>query len=315
MRISVVINPSAGKINKTSLVKELKEYFFRCHLSFYEATDLCQFFKKEIKEKSSAFIIAGGDGTFNFCLQKIMKLKEEGWSVPPVRILSLGTANDLANEIGSSKNVKSTFDTVFKQKTKNIDVLRVSSRDKISYMITNGGIGIPCVTAEYANTLRSNIYKRKNRLLVKVMRYMGSFIYTICLLRAFFSKKIPRRWRFSIQVNDMEEVSSDSKFIFINNQNSIASGVLLAPETTNDDGLFNLTIFNAKTLLKAIYLNWSLRKKQLKGVQAKYEARKIKIKSSTGNKFDFFGDGEVLLKNTEECTVELLQSSLPLLIH
>ena len=315
MRISVIINPSAGKINKTSLVKELKEYFFRCHLSFCEATDLYQFFKEEIGEKSSAFIIAGGDGTFNFCLQKIMKLKEEGWNIPPVRILSLGTANDLANEIGSSKDVKSAFDTVFKQKIKNIDVLRVSSQDNISYMVTSGGIGIPCVTAEYANILRHRLYKSKNKLLIKTIKYMGSSLYTLCLLRAFFSKKIPYKWKFSIQMNDKEEIFSDSKFIFINNQSSIADGLILAPETVNDDGLFNLTILNPKTLLKAIYLNWSLRRMQLKDIQTKYEVHKIKIKNTTGNKFDFFGDGEILLKNTEECTIELVKSSLPILIN
>lgn len=78
MRISVVINPNVEKTNKNALMKELQEYFFRCHLSFCETNSLSQFFKEEIKEKSKTFIIAGGDGAINFCLQAIMKLKEEG---------------------------------------------------------------------------------------------------------------------------------------------------------------------------------------------------------------------------------------------
>ena len=315
MRISVVINPKAGKINKAALVKELKEYFFRCHLYFFETNSLSQFFREEIGEKSQVFIIAGGDGTVNFSLQAIMRLKEEGWEVPPVCILSLGTANDLANEIGGSKNVKSVFDKVFKQKIKNIDILRVSSQNNTAYMVTNGGIGIPCVAADYSNTLRQHIHKGKNKLLIKTIKYMGSSIYTFCLLKAFFSDKIPDKWKFSIQINDTKVISSDSKFIFVNNQNSIADGVILAPETANDDGLFNLTIFNSKTLLKTIYLKWNLRRMQLTGIQSKYEAHKIHIKNITGNKFDFFGDGEILLKNVEECTIKLLKSSLPVLIN
>ena len=75
MRISVVINPKAGKTNKRTLMEELKEYFFRCNLCFFEEGDLSQFFKEEVKEKSEAFLIAGGDGTVNLCLQEIMKLK------------------------------------------------------------------------------------------------------------------------------------------------------------------------------------------------------------------------------------------------
>ena len=315
MRISVVINSKAGKINKEVLVKELKEYFFRCHLCFFETNSLFQFFREEIREKSQAFIIAGGDGTVNFSLQAIMRLKEEGWEVPPVCILSLGTANDLANEIGGSKNIKSVFDKVFKQKIKYIDVLRVSSQNNTAYMVTSGGIGIPCVAADYSNTLRRYIHKGKNKLLIKTMKYMGSSIYTFCLLKAFFSDKIPDKWKFSIQINDTKTISSDSKFIFINNQNSIADGVILAPETANDDGLFNLTIFNSKTLLKTIYLKWNLRRMQLTGIQSKYEAHKIHIKNITGNKFDFFGDGEILLKNIEECTIQLLKSSLPVLVN
>lgn len=315
MRISVVINPKAGKINKTKLMEELKEYFFRCHLSFFETNVLSQFFREEIGKKSKTFIIAGGDGTINLCLQAIMRVKEEGWEVPPTCILSLGTANDLGKEMGSSKNIKYVFDRVFKQKIKNIDILKVSSKGNISYMATNGGIGIPCVTAEYANALRQHIEKGKNKLLIKTMKYMGSSIYTFCFLKAFFSKKIPNKWKFSIQINDTKEILSDSKFIFINNQNSLADGLMLAPETANDDGLFNLTIFNPKTFLRTIYLNWSLRRMQLKGIKTKYEAHKIKIKNITGNQFDFFGDGEILLRNVEECTVELLRSSLPILIN
>ena len=296
-------------------MKELKEYFFRCHLSFFETNSLSQFFREEINKKSKTFIIAGGDGTINLCLQALMRLKEEGWEIPPVCILSLGTANDLANEIEGSKNVKSAFDKVFKQRIKKIDILRVSSQNNISYMVTNGGIGIPCVTADYANTLRRRIHQGKNKCLIKAVKYMGSSIYILCFLKAFFSNKVPNKWTFSLKIDDKKEIFSDSKFIFINNQNSIAKGLTLAPETANDDGLFNLTIFNSKTLLKSLYLNWNLRRMQLKGVQTRCEAHKIKIKNITGNTFDFFGDGEILLRNIRECKIELLKSSLPILIN
>lgn len=315
MKVSVVLNARSGGYKSENIVELIREYFFRCRISFFTTGSLEEFLRDETHGGSDVFLIIGGDGTVNYCLQHIMRLQEEV-GIPPLYILPLGTANDLAQEINTSASIERAFDTIFEYKIQKIDILKVTSGDQVSFMSTNGGIGIAALTARYSNELRQYIYNLGNKFLIYLIKKIGAFVYTISFLKAIFKLISTNKYSMSIRVDGKEHIVSRSQLIFINNQSVIAKELFIAPVTFNCDGFFNLTIFNIHSIPKIIYLKWLLKKSRNKFEdRVTYEAKEVEINGMNNSTFDFFGDGEILFSNIEKCKIECLHASLPILVN
>jgi diacylglycerol kinase (ATP) len=91
-----------------------------------------------VREKFDPIIAAGGDSTFNEVINGVVKATE-GYKVETrFGILPMGTANDLADNLGISKNLTEAAEIIAAGNTRPIDVCQVNDR----YFINNSGVGL-----------------------------------------------------------------------------------------------------------------------------------------------------------------------------
>jgi diacylglycerol kinase family enzyme len=270
-------------------------------------------------------MICGGDGTINITIQALMPMLNESRTVlPPIAIVSSGTANDLAFEMGISKHVSEAARTILEGEPKPIDIIEVSTSDgQKAYMLTNGGIGVAAETADLANRMRSRLsllskfsaakpYVRfAAGLSYALIKELGSGVYATMLIWALFEWK-KDNWEVEIEMGN-KKIITKSPFILVNNQSTLGGNFIPAPYTRNADGTVNLAILAGKNFMECIKTIRNTGKgivKDQDGHQS-FELEHFKIKNlKPKRKMIFFGDGEILLKNFNEVEVRCLHKGL-----
>jgi diacylglycerol kinase family enzyme len=329
MRVSIVINSNAGSVNEKLIREKIETALFRCDLhysvseSFVETGD---FLRHEIENKSDNLIVCGGDGTINACLQQLMPLNEAGMLIPPVTLICSGTANDLANEVGVSRRIERAARGILEGDIKKIDIVEVVADERKAYMVTNGGIGIPAVTAELSNRVRQGL---RDRLLGReevhrwpwlgeqvraAVRTLGSGLYSLMLVEAL-REWDPKDWSIEL-TTQKRKIVTQSPFILINNQANIGSSFTPAPYTSNSDGTVNVLVVNGERLTEKLAAILRVRQGRIEKIEGceSFEVSEIKIKSLTNRKMRFFGDGEILHRDVSEIVVRCLYQAMPLML-
>ena len=280
--ISVYLNPRAsngshdwqGKINNA---------LFRSQISYPQSKNLDELFlnlEKDIHANVDAILSVGGDGTVHSIIQKLAGT-DIGLLVVPG-----GTANDFAQVMGSSSNIKKIAQTIRLNSIKKIDLINING----TFMATNGGLGFTSEIAKEINELRAEYPQFK-----KVMQFSGKNIYSLFVAKKLLSKEISS-YKFNIESLEFNE-TFESPLILINNQPVIAGSFEVAPYTNHQDGKVNVTIFKHKNRLELLSCI-------LKIMQSKYpsddknlvsfETEHLTIRLLEGaNELSFFGDGEV----------------------
>lgn len=329
MRVGIIINKKAGYADADDLEQKLRKSLFRCELKFYSPKAVQENKKviQEIVDQGDEYlVVCGGDGTLNKTLGPLMSLKSAGKKLPALCIIPVGTANDLAHEMGLSMRVEQAAHSILSGGIKTIDVLEINASGRSEYMITNGGLGIPAETARQANHIRrwikgkaddpktSAFLKPMFKLGKKMVENMGSSIYELMLIREVSSWH-SESWEVSIDVPGKTFFTTQAPFILINNQPSVGGKFTPAPFTSNTDGSFNVLLIQPTALLPQVkaVLGIRLGKVPNVGECPSFEAQVIKIKAlKSPRSLTFFGDGEILHKNVDEITVRCVHPGLPI---
>lgn len=330
MRIAVVINPKAGSVKAGLLEEKIREALFRCDISIHISESLGsmdEFIDQEIGKKADFLVICGGDGTVNASLQTVMKKRESGRELPPLCLICSGTANDLAHEMGITEKVDQAARMILEGQVKKIDVIEVTGDGTTKFMLTNGGLGIPAMTAEKANFLRSFLQARsacqKSHPLLKkgasltyqAVKKMGSAIYSMMLLDSLRQWK-SENWKLEIELPDEKKISTTAPFIMVNNQAATGGTFITAPYTFNNDGLVNLLLVEADHLKNQLQQIIQVSRGNIsEDVNRVFELPEFRIKAKEGSqKLTFFGDGEILFKDVSELTVKCLKQSVSVVV-
>jgi diacylglycerol kinase family enzyme len=192
-----------------------------------------------------------------------------------------------------------------------IDVLRVSTALSESYMITNGGLGIPAKTAGRFNQLRKSIRNSKSPLIKSLgmfgIKAASTRIYEFLFLESLVGWN-SKEWELEIKINDGEAFQTKAPFILINNQARLGKHFVPAPYTLNNDGTFDVTIIDQNQILKVLKTTRLIQKGLDPTSNCKHwEARKLVVKSlNPKTSLSFFGDGEILQSDIQEVSVECL---------
>ncbi len=331
MRVSIIVNPRSGSAKLDLLKQKIEEALFRCDLFFHycESLDsLCLFVKEEIENETSAFLICGGDGTINATLQCLLRHKPAENELPPICLISSGTANDLAHEIKLTERIDHAARLLFEGREKKIDIIEVEAGNEKKYMITNGGIGIPALAANTANELRkflnrfaedpeqTFVNRQLGRLAQKVVKSAGSTIYSMSLLNTV-KNWTSRDWALDIEFPDRKSISTSAPFILVNNQPTVGKKFLTAPYTSHDDGQVNVLIIesdNILTRMEKILRVYTGTLEETESVKS-LETSEFKIKSrNPKKKITFFGDGEILFQNVDEVKVRCLNKNIGVMV-
>ncbi|NRA45587.1 MAG: NAD(+)/NADH kinase [Oligoflexales bacterium] len=279
-KIKVFYNKKASGENSVFWRKEIELKLFRSEVDFITAESRDEFIKK-IKcvsaENTDSVICVGGDGTFNTILQELSRAQI------PFLVVPTGTANDLAHDLGMDGKISKAIASVRSGQYKTIDLIKVNDQ----LMATNGGIGLVSEVAEMVNRYRDTVPGFK-----QAMRLLKGHTYSLMVASRLFQpfKPLP----MSIESDGFNGPVS-SGLLLVNNQSCIGGHFVIAPDTLNNDGHFNVTIFTHKSriAIAAAIL------RALRGLPIDhdpsiitFETSDLRVKASRPLKF--FGDGELL---------------------
>ncbi|NUM59673.1 MAG: kinase [Bdellovibrionaceae bacterium] len=330
MRVSVIINPRAGAVKVDVLKDKISESLFRCELSFHIVShrkEVMAFILSELEQKTNALMVCGGDGTVNETMQMVMSLKL-GDKTPPLSIISSGTANDLSHELGISQRISEAARSILSGEEKKIDIIEAESNGVKKYMLTNGGFGIPAITADKANKLRSFLQKRSqdseekslirhfSKYTHRFVKKMGSEVYSTFLIQSLL-KWDSQDWNVEIEFEDGKRKISKAPFLLINNQPYLGKKFLIAPYTQNTDGMMNLTLIESHHLLTQLLsvlkvLRGSIRESSIVNIS---ERSAFTVRSlSQKRQLTFFGDGEILFRDVQEIKFKCHHQQLTIMV-
>lgn len=290
-RIAIYLNDRASGANTEYSKQELTKKLFRYEVFFREPNgipELDQALLDDLEQGIKNFFILGGDGTCSRILQKIHAPDTNIFIVPR------GTANDLATTLGVFNGLKDA-PFLFKKKIyKEIDIIKINE----SFMATNGGIGVVAEISEYINSFRKTVPGFK-----KLMKIARGEIYNLALIGRLLSAPL-KYYQLYIDSPDFPNLEKriSTPLLLINNQPHIGKNFLVAPETKNNDGKFNVTIFTHQKksdFIKAIAkIRFGLHFHDDDNIIT-FETNKIDILNLADEPLLFFGDGEKLSSNQE----------------
>jgi diacylglycerol kinase family enzyme len=296
-KVSIYYNELASNADDSIWINGLRSELFRHDLKIKSPknlTELNESLQIDLNEETDFIFSVGGDGTANTIIQKLVGSQIKFMCVPA------GTANDFAHELGIKKNLEQIVKIFQKRSTKKVDVLKINDR----YMLGNGGIGI---AAEVANKI--NQYRKELKGFKKLMKRMGANIYPVLFAKEMILKPF-KKYKLHLDSRELPLLNPivETSLILINNQPSLGGKFLVAPNSDNTDGNFNVTIFlhdNKKSLMKCALriLSGDFPYDDKNLVQ--FETNRIGIANISGEKIGFFGDGELLNhSNNFEISIE-----------
>jgi diacylglycerol kinase family enzyme len=159
-------------------------------------------------------------------------------------------------------------------------------------MATNGGIGIIGDVAESINQWRRSIPGFQS-----LMSNIGHPMYTLILgLKLLGAPQ--KKYRLRITSPDYRG-ELESPLLMINNQPSVAGSFKIAPETKNDDGKFNVSIFTHHHLCQLLTGIYRVRQhipptNDPRMLSFETDRLEIEMIGNTDQKMAFYGDGELL---------------------
>lgn len=332
MKVSVIINQKAGGVNEALLKSKISDALFRCDLDFFSPKDLIDLdlylSRQIIDEKTDYLMLCGGDGTLNVSIQPLMRLRDRGFSIPPVCIVRSGTANDLASEMGISQRVSSAARAILEGEVKTIDIIEIKDEnEKICYMLTNGGVGLAAETAARANELRkllrtsmentdpNSLLGQASKISHNLVRKAGSSIYGL-LLGERMLNWTDQDWEIEIK-DRHHNFTTKAPFILINNQQVTGRIFKTGPLTNNSDGSFNVLVVHGKNILEqTAAISNIVRGKLLPDSEnPNFETDQLKIIAKGKHKLKYFGDGEILFPDSQELNFRCIHPGLPVVIN
>jgi diacylglycerol kinase (ATP) len=284
-KVRVFLNTRASQGQSRDWESLIRRQLFRSDLDFITPCDedeLRSEITRATADKVDVIISVGGDGTFHTLIQQLAEQESR------FLVLPAGTANDLARELGIHNRVQQALEYVRLDEWKAIDLITVNG----THMATNGGIGIISDVASSINRWRRSVPGFQS-----LMSNIGHPMYTLILgLKLLGSPQKKYRLRLSC-----EEFSGEleSPLLMINNQPSVAGSFKIAPDTRNDDGKFNVSIFTHHHLCQLLTGLYRVRQHippandpRMRSFETDH--LQIELLGDTDQNMAFYGDGELL---------------------
>ncbi len=280
--ISFLMNCAASNVQMDEIVLRAKTTLpdFLCNFFLTRSLrDLDDALAQVTAMKSEALVIAGGDGTINKTLPFLKEFKI------PIYIYPAGTANDLARQLGTTKNFKQMRACIMQNKAQKLDLIFVNGVP----FVTGGGIGIGAKLTRYINEVRKTYPGFK-----KLMKLAGGHFYTWAAVEQILTGSNETRKYSIISDNDTSEIETGN--MFISNQPKIGGDLLLSPDAQNNDGLLDVVAFKANRLPDLIKSFSALKLGLPLPDIARFQAKKFEIIAHDQRPIMVFGDGEALVE-------------------
>lgn len=299
-KIAVIYNERASSAQNSIWKDEIRNNFFRHEVIFHSPENLNKLkdtIQGELDSGTKNIFAIGGDGTANVIIQELAGTDANLFLIPA------GTANDLANELGIEKSIKKITQIYQHRTTSQIDLIKINNK----FMTTNGGIGLAANVAKKINSYRKSIPAFKN-----LMRYSKSSIYSIVLAKEMVSGLLsnprnPQNMYYKVLITSKEFPQNlnpiiETPMVFINNQSILGGQFKIAPNTKNNDGIFNVTILTHKSFVDLAKATIRVKNGEDPASDPEiitFETSQLTIKNLDNIAMPFFGDGEIIERSTD----------------
>jgi YegS/Rv2252/BmrU family lipid kinase len=238
-------------------------------------------------------VAAGGDSTINEVANGIL-LSGQVENQPVLGVLPMGTANDLAENLGIPISLDEAARVIANGNTRLLDVCQVNDR----YFVNNSGVGLE----PYITTIQMNIH-----------RVQGIVRYLLATLIGIYRKP---EWEMDI-VWDSGSYHGPVTLVSIGNSPRTGGLFYLTPHANAFDGYLTFLVGSAPSRLQLLQL---LPKAMRAGDgnvaedKRAFETHTRKLQIKLNKPSPVHADGEVFDLNATELTYQIIPARLPLLL-
>ncbi len=276
-----IVNPVAGGGKAKAMMPKIKEYFRNAGADFdiYQTRGPCDAIEAASRSAEEGFdivVAVGGDGTLNEVLNGLVGTKSV------LAVIHGGKGNDFATAVHMPREPEKACRDLLRAETKDIDLGKVLDR----YFINTVGVGLDAAVA-----LRVN---RGVRPFTGVSAYIYAFFETL----------------LSYKVIDMEidlgniKLKMSPFLVAVGIGQAYGGGMKVLPDAIQDDGLFDICVFNNMNRLAMAYHFPKVFSGKLKDIEqaGMYRAREVKLKLSEVSPLHL--EGEILFGDRMHFTLE-----------
>ncbi len=300
MKVCVILNPVSGRGRAARLRSRVERALNNSSLDFNLVQSERPLHAIELAAQASrdgydTIISAGGDGTLNEIVNGLMRARAEGFPVPALGVIGVGTGNDFAASLNLPGKIEEAVSAIKGNLRRRIDIGLLK------------GCGVPD-GRYFANCVGVGFDAAGGVLAEKITWTRGLLAYLIAALQnIFLYYKAPT---LKIQL-DSEIINMPSLLVSIMNGTRIGGGFHTAPDAKPDDGLFDLCIAEEVSRPRML----TLLPHFLKGTQATQpeiamkRSRHISLTATKGV-MPVQVDGEILADACRELSIEILPAQL-----
>ena len=304
-KIKVILNPIAGMKSaeaKIPLIKQLLEkYHVEYEMELTQRIGHAIEIAKNINPADFSIVVAaGGDGTCNEVLNGLMRAKTAGRDIPALGALPIGRGNDFSYGMGLPGDLEENIKILAAGYQKYMDIGRVIGGLYPQGRYFGNGIGVGFSTIVGFEAAK--------------MKHIHGFItYVIGALKTLFLYYRAPQVRMELDRQVINQKSIETSIMI---GRRFGGAFFMAPESINDDGLFDLCIANNAPRLEML----KLVSKYMKGTQneSKYistrRARKVTI-TTQENALAVHADGETICESGNFLEIECLSQQIKIVTH
>ncbi len=165
MSARVILNPYSNRWNASRRWEHAEAALRAAGVSFElarseESGHIIELAERAARDGASPIIVAGGDGSIGETVNGLFRAAGSAQQpVGPLGILPLGTANDLAYNLGLPLDIDQAVQVIAKGQSRLLDVIKVND----SYFVNNSAIGLE----PYITTIQTHI-----RYIKGILRYL-----------------------------------------------------------------------------------------------------------------------------------------------
>ena len=237
MRYKVIVNPIAGRGYGARATAKIEELLSAHNLDFdlastHRAGEAIELARQAVLDGYDTVVAAGGDGTYQEVINGMLAAdpgaRTNGREIGTLGVLPIGSGCDFTWAVGIPADLESACARLAQHQTKVIDVGHVTVDGVSRYFDNNVGIGFEGVVTIEAK---------------KIKYLRGLALYLPAVLKSIFVSLQPARSVIEYE-RDGEMQRLKGAFLMIDACNGSRAGgsFFIAPNATNDDGLFDICL-------------------------------------------------------------------------
>lgn len=250
--------------------------------------------REAVEDGYECLIAAGGDSTINEVVNGIQTANIAARSKPALGVVPLGTANDLADNLGIPKELDAAARVIAGGQTNAMDVCQVNDR----FFVNNSGVGLE----PYITTIQMRIH-----------RVQGITRYLLATLIGIYQKP---EWEAEMAWDD-GNYHGPATLVSIGNSPRTGGLFYLTPHANAFDGKLTFLVGSAPSRFQLLQMLPKAMKPGAGNVtedRRAFEAHTTRLQINLNRPSPVHADGEVFRLDAQELSYQIFPGNQPIIL-